>query len=143
MSVLFMETDVAAVTAGSTSAGWVSGSIASLAASGTANCIFDLGPTWRDMSLATIAVTPAGPSSGLNAVSISSSNTAAADTTRKLKDVATAGPSAISATITVATGCQQFMVRPMGRFLVVTATNADGVNALGASSKVVVVAYTV
>lgn len=139
--VLLMETGVNAVTALGTKPGWVSGDVASLAASASINCIFDLGPDFDQYVAVAIKVNPAGPSSGLSAVQVFGSDTAGVNANRRFKDISQPGPATINAAITVATGCSELWVRPHGRIVVVSVTNADGVNALGAGSKISLSAY--
>jgi hypothetical protein len=100
---------------------WVSGYIASLAALGVATVVFDLGPNFDQYVIVQYAVSPLGPSSGLSAVAAFSSDTIALDAS---------GPASI-------------LARPMGRYFIVQATNADAVNALGAASFVRISAYPV
>jgi len=136
-----METGVNAVTAGGAKAGWVSGDIASLALSATVDCIFDLGPDFDQYVTVSVKIAPIGPSSGTTACTVSSSDSVAANLNRRLRDPATAAGTMINAAVTVASGVGEFYARPHGRFLHVSITNADGVNALGATSKVSVSAY--
>lgn len=140
---LFMETGVAAVAAvASPTPGWVSGNPASLALSASVNCIFDLGPKWDQYSIVNVGISPVGPSSGFSNISIASSATAALDSSRRLGYAfAAAAGNVLIASATVAAGAIQAVVRPLGRYLVVSVTNADGVNALGATAKVAVGAY--
>lgn len=130
------ETDVAAVSAGVATGGWVSGSPANLALSASANVLFDLGQDWHQYTSVNLAISSVGPSSGLSNVQVSSSDTNAINTNRRLKDIGAVGPGAIAASITTAGGVQQLSVRPMGRYLFVSVTNADGANAQGATAKI-------
>lgn len=138
---LVMESDVTPVVAGGASPGWVSGSLASLAASALAICIFDLGPNWDQYSLASITVLSTSPSSGLSAVQVSGSATPTSQSSRRMKEAFSAVVGTIYAALTTAGGPQSFQVRPIGRFVVVVATNADATNAQGAASKIVLAAY--
>jgi hypothetical protein len=135
------ESGTNAVVAGTDAGGWISGDIASLAASATVTAVFDLGAFWQKYNMVQVMVTPVGPSTGLSAVQITSADTAAFNVNRRLKDALSAGPSTINASFTVATGTQSVYVKPAGRYLAVRATNADGAQALGATSKITVAAY--
>lgn len=138
---LSLRSGVSAIAGGGAGPGWVSGEIASLAASGTATVIFDLGPNWQAYGSVQIAVVPAGPSSGLSNVTVRSSDdatfSATADPTLNSTNATTFG-TGIAASVTTP---QSSFVAPMGRFLGVIATNADGVNAQGATAFVQICAY--
>lgn len=140
-SILKMRSGVSAVAAGN-GPGWVSGDIASLAASGTATLIFDLGPNWDQYNVVQVGVVPAGPSSGLSGVAAYSSDdvtfSAAADV--QLNNCWATSFGAISAAITTPQSCA---FNPMGRYFILRATNADGANAQGAGAFVQVCAYPV
>ena len=135
------ETDVGAVAAGTPRGGWVSGSPANLAASASVNCIFDLGQDWHQFSSVALAIRSSGTSTGLNNIHASSSDTAALNTARRLKDVSQVSHNSIGGNITTAAGSQQAIVRPMGRYFVVSITNADSTNPQDASAKVTVACY--
>jgi hypothetical protein len=143
--VMLMETDVLAVAPGGSMPGWVAGTPAGLAALGVVNCMFDLGPNWRDYPILQVVISPVGPSSGFNPVVMSSRDdaVAAANVHRRLGQIAAnvVSGNVISAALTTASGSAGFMVRPMGRFLVITLTNADALSALGVTAKVTVVGY--
>jgi len=138
---LLMETDVGAVTAGAGRPGWVSGSIANLALSASVNCIFDLGPDWDQYVEVSVMISQSGSSSGLSAVQVFGSDTAAVNANRRQSAWQTAGFSAGSASVLASGGVQTGRFGVAGRFLVVSATNADGVNAQGATSKITLAAY--
>ena len=120
--------------------GWISGDIAGLALSATATATFDLGPNWDQYNCVQVGVVPAGPSSGLSAVQAFSSDDATfnAATDVQLNNVWGATYAAISAAITTPQTCS---FAPMGRYFIVRATNADGVNAQGAGAFVRLTAY--
>lgn len=138
--VLLMETDVGAVPGGG-AAGWVSGTIANLAASGFATIIFDLGADWRQYCLVDVTVTPVGPSSGLNPVQFTGSDTPAANGNRRRGSPMATGATTYFLNLATASSTQSVWMRPAGRYLVMTATNADAANALGAAAKVTLCAY--
>lgn len=136
------ESGVNQVAAGGDIGGWVSGTIASLAASATVDVIFDLGALWRCVAQVQVMVAPAGTSTGLSNVQVVSSDTAAFNANRRLKDVAAAGPSTVNiASLTTANGVQAVLVKPAGRYLVVRATNADATNAQGAGAQIAAALY--
>lgn len=132
-SIMKMRSGVAAVAAGN-GPGWVSGDIASLAASATATIVFDLGPNWDQYGVVQLAVVPAGPSSGLSNVKAFSSAdavlSAAADPQLNYTWGTSFGPAAGAAI----TAPQSAMFSPMDRYFIVQATNADAVNAQGAGA---------
>lgn len=140
--VIVMQTDLNPVTPNQLQAGWVSGSIASLAASATVDCIFDLGPDWDQYPILAVLVMQDGPSTGLNPVQILGSDTTTPDSRRRLSPAYAAGGNGASFSATMSTGAYVTMwVRPLGRFLTVRATNADGVNTAGVGSRVSVGMY--
>lgn len=141
-SILNMRSGQNAVAGGGSQPGWISGDIASLALSATATLVFDLGPNWDQYNCVQVGVIPAGPSSGLSAVQAFSSDDAAfsAATDIQLNNVWGATYGAISAAITTPQTCS---FAPMGRYFIVRATNADGVNAQGATAFVRITAYPV
>lgn len=130
-----------AVTGGADSAGWVSGDIASLAASATVDVIFDLGPKWQHINWVMVSITPVTPSSGLSAVMMSGSDTAAFNATRRLQAVNSLSFGVISAALTSANGSQMLPVKPFGRFFIIRATNADASNAQGATAHATIATY--
>lgn len=140
LPVLVMETDVAQVAAGA-GPGWVSGTPAGLAAAGSTAVVFDLGPDWRQYTVAQVGVLPMGPSSGLSGVQAMGSDNTSSNPARRLKDLSVVGSANSSFSISTASNGHGFIVRPFGRFLIVTMTNADAANALGAASKVSVALY--
>jgi len=123
-----------AVAGGTTQPGWVSGDIASLAASGTATLVFDLGPNWDQYNVVQVAVVPAGPSSGLSGVAVYSSADAAFSAATDPQLNYTWGVSFGPAAGAAVTTPQSAMFSPMDRYLIVRATNADAVNAQGAGA---------
>lgn len=136
--VLNMRTTDTAVTAGGDIPGWVSGTIASLAASATVTIVFDLGPYWDQYNSVQMAVNPVGPSSGLTAVQCFSSRTTTPSAVERLNMGQAVNFNTSSATATVAAGVQSGMFRASARYFCVQATNNDGTNALGASSSVAI-----
>jgi hypothetical protein len=140
-SILKMRSGVAAVADGN-GPGWVSGGIASLALSATATIVFDLGPNWDQYNVVQLGVVPAGPSSGLSGVAAYSSDdavfNAAADV--QLNTCWATSFGAVSAAVNAPQSCA---FNPMGRYFIVRATNADGVNAQGAGAFVQLCAYPV
>lgn len=141
LPTLVMEAGVNPVTPGGSVPGWVSGDIASLAASGSVSVIFDLGPHWDRYGMAAVAVTPNGPSSGLNAVQVFGSDSTAYDFTKRLGHAFGTGWTATHSNLTTANGPMQSNVRPSGRYLIIQAANADAVNAQGVQATVIVSAY--
>lgn len=142
-SILRMRSGQNQIAGGGTQPGWVSGDIAALAAAGTATVVFDLGPNWDQYNVVQVALVPAGPSSGLNAVAAYSSPdatfNAAVDPQLNYTWATAFGPAAGAAVATP----QAAMFSPMDRYLIVRATNADGVNAQGAGAFVQLAAHPV
>ena len=130
------------VAGGQSASGWVSGDIASLAASATAIALFDIGPDWDQYHTITININPVGPSSGLSNIQFSGRDdpTLAIDPLRRMGPANSTAGQVYSGAVTTAGGPQQFVVRPVGRFVVVSATNADGANPVGAAAHICVVA---
>lgn len=139
--VKVFETDVGAVSAGTAQGGWVSGSPANLAASASVNCVFDLGQDWHQFTHVSLAIRPSGASTGLNNIQASSSDSATLNAARRLKDISQVNHNSIAGNITTAGGAQQAIVRPMGRYFIVSVTNADATNPQDASAKVTIAAY--
>jgi len=143
-AILVMETDVRPVTAGGNTPGWVSGSIAALGLSASVNCLFDLGPEWNQYTSVNFCISPIGPSSGLSNVAAFGSDSTTINTSRRLGfAAANTVNSSLTASMTVANGAVNMLVNPQGRFVFLQATNADGANALGATSKVTLTAFPV
>lgn len=138
--VLVMQTDGAQV-AGGGAAGWVSGSPANLAASASVSIVFDLGPDWDQYGVAAVGVLPMGPSSGFASVQAMGSDTGVANPARRLKDMAVSGSANSSYAVSTGSNGHTFHVRPFGRYIVVSVTNADAANAIGAAAKVSMAAY--
>ncbi len=139
---LHMRTTDTAVTAGGSVAGWVSGTIASLAASASATMIFDLGPNWDQYPYVTVTVNPQGSSSGLTALQVFGSRTTTDTDVERLNFAYATSFAGQSVAPTTANGVQSGIYRPAGRYVIVKATNADGTNAQGASASVAVTAHT-
>lgn len=141
-SILNMRSGQNAIAPGGSQFGWVSGDIASLALSATATLVFDLGPNWDQYNVVQVGVVPAAPSSGLSAVQAYSSDDAVFNATTDvlLNNVWGATYAGISAAVATPQTCS---FAPMGRYFIVRATNADGVNAQGATAFVRITAYPV
>ena len=141
--VLVMETNGTPVVSGGDAAGWVSGTIANLAASTAAQCVFDLGPDWDQYQFCQVIVSPVGPSTGLNSVGVFSSDTASLNTSRRLRDAQTSATpfSTTNVSLPTSSGTQAGYFRPAGRYMIVQATNSDATNAQGAAAKVTLAAY--
>ena len=139
-SILNMRSGQNAIAPGGTQFGWVSGDIASLVALAVATIVFDLGPNWDQYNVVQVGVVPAGPSSGLTAVSVFSSDDATfnAATDVQLNNVWATTFGVVSVAIAAP---QSSGFSPMGRYLIVRATNVDAVNAQGAAAFVRVTAY--
>lgn len=138
-SILNMRSGQNAVAPGN-GPGWVSGDIASLVALAVATAIFDLGPNWDQYNCVQLHVVPAGPSSGLTAVSAFSSDDAtfSAATDVQLNNVWGATFAALSVAVAAPQTC---IFAPMGRYFIVRATNVDAVNAQGAGAFIRITAY--
>lgn len=121
----------------------VTGTLAGLAASGTATVCFDLGTDWENVELAQVCVSVAGPSTGLTAVQVSFADAVQTviNPNRRVGPLYGAAFGSINAAITTAGGANTVTVGPMGRFLLVTATNADATNATGAATTVTLQAF--
>jgi hypothetical protein len=139
-SILRMRSGQNAVAGGTTQPGWVSGDIAALAAAGTATVVFDLGPNWDQYNVVQVALVPAGPSSGLSGVSVHSSADASFNAATDPQLNYTWGTPFGAAAVAMSVP-QSAMFSPMDRYLIVRATNADGVNAQGAGAFVQLAAY--
>ena len=138
--VLVMETDVAAVTAGGATPGWVSGSPANLALSASVNCVFDLGPEWAQYGEVAINVLSTGPSTGMQ-ILLRGSDTVAPTTARAMRDVTTTTLRPLSDPLTTAAAVGSYVVKPCGRYVIAQITNNDAANAQGATSKVTLTAF--
>lgn len=139
--VLVMTTGVNQFSAGSQAFGWITGNPANLALSATVACIFDMGPAWDQYVELQVIFSITGPSTGASGVTIGGNDTAAYNSNRRLAPVATPSLSAMYASISVASGPVSVLVRPAGRYIWTQLTNADAVNAFGASSAITCVAY--
>lgn len=139
-SILNMRSGQNAIAGGGSQFGWVSGDIASLVALAVATIVFDLGPNWDQYPVIQVGVMPAGPSSGLSAFSVSSSDNAvySAATDLPLNNVWATAMGSISVAVAAP---QTGSFSPMGRYVIVRATNADAVNAQGAGAFVRLCAY--
>lgn len=120
--------------------GWVSGTPGGLAASGSADCIFDLGMNWDKYGLVQFTNSDISGSSGVTiAFARSSDNITVGSSNYTLNHAF--GTSANVVTGTSSPGGRTFMVRPMARYLIVRLTNADAVNAVGAAAWAAITAY--
>ena len=132
----------APITPGGKSAGWVSGDPAGLAASGTVLVQFDLGPDWDQYRTAAVVLAPIGPSTGFSAVQAFGGVAPGAPSANfRLRDAQATALGTINASVTTTSGAQQLNVRPLGRYLTISITNADVGNAVGATSHVVCAVY--
>lgn len=125
---------------GSGEAGWVDGTIASLAASAAATVRFDLGEDWILFPFIRLHISWVAPSTGTNNLQVYSGDTLGA-LTRRIGFIDTDSISTVYATLSSANGPQTLDLRPMGRYLTITATNADAVNAVGATARVDLAQY--
>lgn len=141
LPIITAETDVNQITGGGDIHGWVSGTPASLAASGTAVVVFDLGPNWMFYGLVQVLITPVAPSSGFNPVQIMCTPNGATNFNRRLGFAYSTGGAVVFGNFTSASGQVCVVVRPMDRYLVINIPNADAVNAVGATAKVAIAAY--
>ena len=119
--------------------GFVSGNPASLADGAQVTAVFDLGNNWDQWPVAQVSISPVGATS-FTAIALYGSDTVTLDSARRLRSDATAGFSGLTGTITTSGGAQAALVRPMGRFLFVQATNTAAGGAMGAS-KITVALY--
>ena len=138
--VMLFESGVNAVPGGGV-AGWVSGDIASLAASATVNVVFDLGPEWRQYSYLELTVIPVAPSSGLNPVQFFASDSVAPNSARRRGSPFATGGTTYFVNLATGPGTQTMAMRPAGRYLICKATNADAANAQGATARVTLAAF--
>lgn len=120
--------------------GWVSGNIASLAASGSINVIFDLGPNWDSYTILQCAHSSVSGSSGIT-VGFVKSSTDGALTSDDLSLNSAYATGAGNLTAASSAGQRSFSVRPMYRFLIVNFTNADATNPVDANAFCLVTAY--
>ncbi len=125
---------------GSGEAGWVDGTIASLAALAVATVRFDLGEDWILFPFIRLHISWVAPSSGTSNLQVYSGDTLGA-LTRRLGFIDTDSISTTFATLSSANGPQTMDLRPMGRYLTITATNADAANATGSTSRVDLAQY--
>jgi hypothetical protein len=138
---IVMVTGANAVAGGIDGPGWMSGDLASLGAAASADMLFDLGRDWEQYHYAQISFSLAGPSSGLTAITALGNMTKSLTVGSRLVKNYSAVFAALNEVLTTAAGPSGIVVRPMGRFLIVKVTNADGANPLGALSQCSVAAY--
>lgn len=137
---LSMRSGANQVAAGGTQFGWVSGDLGGLAASGSIDIFFDLGPSWAAYSLVQIGHTGVSGSSGVTVATVRSSD----DTALDVQDIvlnSAFGTALGQLTGTSSAAGRTGFVRPQGRYLIVSMTNADAVNPVGAGASVRVTAY--
>ena len=141
--VVVMETGLNSVEPTSGTPGWVSGNPANLAASASVTCVFNLGTDWDQYTELQVSVKCQAPSSGFTKVSVQGSDTTVL--TSGVRRCRSSQDSAIGSTlyesVSSAVGAIQFNVRPWGRYVFVSLTNGDAVNAAGALSAVAIAAY--
>jgi hypothetical protein len=144
MPIVVLKTGVAPGTAGGTVPAWISGDPANLAAATTVDCIFDLGPNWSQLDEVQISLLPTTPSTGFSNVDATFSDSTTRDPSRRPPSVggSTGWATNFAASALSANGPVGLTMRPMGRFLHVNMTNADGAAALGATSSVTVSLHT-
>lgn len=138
--ILIFESGVGAVAAGSYGGGWVSGNPASLAASSNVNVVFDLGARWDERPVLHVVATNAGPGTPM-AVTLKSSDTTTASAARALRDNVGSALRPIADSVTAVQTTGSYLVRPLGRYLIVNVANGDASNAFSAAAKVVVGAF--
>lgn len=136
-----MESGINPVVAGGRVAGWVSGDPAGLAASATLQVSFDLGPEWDQYVLCALNVFVQGPSSGLAGILLRPSDSLVAVIARASRDAFSTNASPLAAALSAASAVAEYGLRPKGRYVLLSMTNADAVNACGATSKVTLTAY--
>lgn len=141
--IILMETGANAVVGGRDDQyGWISGNIDAQAAGTTVRCLFDLGPTWDQYPELVITVKHVGPSTGASVYFCGRDDAVAADNTaRQLGPRYQNAVNGQTYSAAIVPGTFNYVVRPAGRYLVATVINTDGINALGAGSKVTVAAY--
>lgn len=119
-----------------TNAGHVAGTLAGLAANTAVNVTYDLGINWMCYPVVNVGVKSTSPSSGVNIVGILSTDTS--DPTAgliRILNAATASVFGILASlITTSAGQSSSTVRPQGRYLTISAKNADVISAQGSGS---------
>lgn len=123
-------------TSDGTNPGHVSGTLASLAANTAATVTYDLGVDWHQYPVVNVGVMSTGPSTGVNIVGILSTDTSnpAVGLVRILNAAASGVFGILASLITTSAGQSSSTVRPQGRYLTISAKNADVVNAQGATS---------
>ena len=130
MSILTMRSGVnpVAPSLSNTRPGWVSGDIANLAPSSSAVVIFDLGPNWDQFGSVQVAFLFSPLPGGLSAVTAHSSDNATLTIGQldvQLGSAFSPTFSGASATLTTPQSC---VFKPMARYFILQATNADGTN---------------
>lgn len=140
-SVQVAETDVAAVTAGGSEFGWVSGSPANLAVNVQAIVIFDLGPLWFRYTVVALSIRPSTVAAdSLKNIFILGNDTPAASGGAALRDVCATSAIRFFASCGNSTEINP-IVRPMGRYVLIGITNGDPLNAQLANAKITLAAY--
>lgn len=144
MPIVVLKTGIAPGTANGPVPAWISGDPANLAAATNVDCIFDLGPNWVQLDEVQISVLPAAPSTGLSNVDATFSDSTTRDPSRRPPSVggSTGWATNFASSMLSANGTTGLTLRPMGRFLHVNMTNADGASAMGATTAVTVSLHT-
>ncbi|MGM9480297.1 hypothetical protein ACS5PN_03795 [Roseateles sp. NT4] len=119
----------------------MSGSPASLAAGASVDCVFDLGPDWRQYTLVCVTVTSTAPAAQFASVFMVGSDTTANNSSRRLGPAfSNAAGSWFVTTFTSASGAAEMHTRPKGRYLLVRINN-EATNPQGSASKVTLTAF--
>jgi hypothetical protein len=131
-------TDKNAVVAGvvDSEGGWVSGSPASLAASGIVVCVFDLGENYRQYPFLVLYMMPVGLSTGLICEAVGSDDTTYATADFRLPIVGALATGTAYFTTLTANGQVSAILKTSHRYCLVRVTNTDAVNAVGATSSI-------
>lgn len=120
----------------------VTGTIASLAASGSVNVIFDLGTDWATYPVIAVWINIAAPATA--AATLTCSGYTDQDATRRRLPQAytTGGVAGATSSVTPSGGAQCMLVRPLGRYIEANVVNGDATNAFGAASSIGIATYS-
>lgn len=140
VDVLVMESGSNQIIPNITFYGWVSGNLANLQPSTQVDIIFDLGPLWNQYNLLQLSF-HITQSIGINHVHISGNDIQSFNTKRRLCVLSDSNFPEIYDDLTISTGTKSAYFKPMGRFVIIRATNSDTVNSLGVDSGIVLVGY--
>lgn len=122
---------------------WLTGTIASLAASTSADVQFDLGPQWDMWVAVHVWLKPVAAGGASDAIfQTYFGDTAGAKTRRSGAAYTNSAIAAGYYALNPANGEQTICVRPMGRYLTIACQNANASVAWGSGSSVAVAAYT-